>query len=314
MAFETLIERFPLVLTEAAVIERLAQNPCVTLDDHLFNAPLIYTPQGRRAIFALYRNYIGVALQAGLPMIVLTPTWRTGRDQVRAAGIASPLHHDAARFMRDLIRNLAPDQHPLFLGGLMGSQRDCYRPDLAPDEDAAERYHAWQVEKHSETDVDFLLAATLPSVAEACGLARALQVSEKPYLISFVINPQGCVLDGTKLAEAMDIIDHAANRKPPLGYMVNCAYPSFLDMASMPQAARDRLWGYQANASSKSQAALDGSATRQMDDIDDWAKRMAALHCQWGLKILGGCCGTGHQHLQRMVAGILTGDPGRKRG
>ena len=304
MEFQFFIESCPLVLTEAAVIERMAQDPRVALDDLLLNAPLIYSPEGRRAFYNLYRNYIGAALEAGLPMLLLTPTWRAGKDQVQAARVARPLHHDAVRFMRDLMRDLAPDQHPLFLGGLMGAQRDCYRPDLAPDEDAAERYHAWQVERLSETDVDFLLAATLPSVAEAKGLARALQVSDKPYMISFVINPQGCVLDGTKLAEAMDTIDRAAKRKPPLGYMVNCAYPSFLDMAALPKSARGRLWGYQANASSKSHAALDGSKRRQMDDIDDWAKRMAALHDQWGLKILGGCCGTGHEHLQRMVAEI----------
>lgn len=130
-------------------------------------------------------------------------------------------------------------------------------------------------------------------------------MSDKPYLVSFVINPQGRVLDGTKLADAIDTIDRAASRRPPLGYMVNCAYPSFLDMATLPQAVRDRLWGYQANASSKTPTALNGSRTRQMDDIGDWAKRMAALHRQWGVKILGGCCGTGHEHLQRMVATIF---------
>jgi methionine synthase I (cobalamin-dependent) len=42
-----------------------------------------------------------------------------------------------------------------------------------------------------------------------------------------------------------------------------------------------------------------------VDDIDDWTIRMATLHRQWGLKILGGCCGTGLEHLQRLVAEIL---------
>lgn len=307
MTFQAVIERSPLVLAEAAVIERLAQEPRISLDAQLFNAPLIYSPEGRRGFYTLYRAYIGVALQAGLPMMLLTPTWRAGRDQILAARLERPLHQDATRFMRNLIRDLAPEPHPVILGGLMGSQRDCYRPDLAPGEDVAERYHAWQVAQLAETDVDFLLAATLPSVAEAKGVARALQVCEKPYLISFVINSQGCVLDGTKLAEAIGAVDRAARRRPPLGYMVNCAYPSFLDMAALPQEARERLVGYQANASSKPHAALDGSATRHMDDLDDWAERMAALHLNWGLKILGGCCGTGHDHLQRMVAGILAG-------
>jgi S-methylmethionine-dependent homocysteine/selenocysteine methylase len=208
-----------------------------------------------------------------------------------------------------LIRDLVPDHHTVFLGGLMGSHQDCYRPDLAPDEDTAERYHIWQAAKLAEAGVDFLLAATLPSVMEAKGLARALQKIQIPYLISFVIDPQGRLLDGTQLAMAMEIIDHATDRRPPLGYMVNCAYPSFLDMAALPRGARERLWGYQANASSKPVEELDGSPKREMDDIDDWARRMATLHRQWGLKILGGCCGTDHEHLRHMISEIR--DPAR---
>ena len=304
MEFKSFMAAASLVLTEAAVIERMAKNPQVTLHTHLFNAPLIYSSVGRSAFYTLYRDDITIALSAGLPMLLQTPTWRAGRDQIQSSRLKSTLNSDAVRFMRELIRDLVPEQHPVFLGGLMGSQKDCYRPDLAPDENTAERYHTWQAAKLSEAGVDFLLAATLPSVMEAKGLARALQRNQTPYLISFVINPQGRVLDGTKLADAMEIIDCATDRHPPLGYMVNCAYPSFLDMAALPRGVRGRLWGYQANASSKPAKELDGSSTRQMDDINDWAKRMAVLHRQWGLKILGGCCGTDHEHLRHLICEI----------
>jgi homocysteine S-methyltransferase len=304
MDLNLLIKASPLVLTEAAVIERLAQDPHLQLHQHLFNAPLIYTDQGRQAFYALYRDYIDVALQANLPMLLQTPTWRTDHDRIRTAGWERPLHRDAVHFMRNLIRDLVPQAHPILLGGLMGSRRDCYRPERAPDAQEAERYHAWQVEKLSEAGIDFLLAATLPSVAEAKGLARAMRIGGQPYLISFVINQQGRILDGTKIAEAIRVIDRATGQDPPLGYMVNCAYPSFLDRAAVPPSARKRLVGYQANASSKPHGDLDGSPIRHMDDIDDWVKRMAALHRQWGLRILGGCCGTRAEHLQGLVAKI----------
>lgn len=304
MNVESFIESAPLILTEAAVIERMAQDPRLIMHPHLCNAPLIYTTEGRQAFYALYKSYFAVALQAGLPMMILSPTWRAGRDRIRAARIKKTLNHDAVAFMRELKDDLAPVQHHVFVGGLIGSKEDCYRPDLAPDEQAAERYHAWQVQQLAEAGVDFHLAATLPNVAEARGVARALKETGQPYFISFVINQKGLVLDGTKLAYAFDTIDRASGQHPPFGYMVNCAYPSFLDMTALPQGARDRLVGYQANASSKPHQDLDGSRVRQMDDIDDWAARMAALHRQWGLKILGGCCGTGSDHLQRLVARI----------
>ena len=304
MNVESLIESAPLILTEAAVIEPMTQDPRLEMHQQLFNAPLIYKSEGRQAFYDLYKNYLDVALQADLPMMIFSPTWRAGRDRIRAARIKRLLNHDAVVFMRELRDILAPVQHHVFVGGLIGSKEDCYRPDLAPDEHSAERYHAWQVQQLAEAGVDFQLAATLPNVAEARGVARALRETGQPYFISFVINQKGHVLDGTKLEDAIDTIDRAAGQHPPFGYMVNCAYPSFLDMTALPQGARERFMGYQANASSKPHQDLDGSHMRQMEDIDDWAARMARLHRQWGLKILGGCCGTGSDHLQRLVAKI----------
>ena len=37
------------------------------------------------------------------------------------------------------------------------------------------------------------------------------------------------------------------------------------------------------------------------DDVDAWAARMVALHRDHGLRILGGCCGTGRAHLEGIV-------------
>ena len=303
--FVSVVETSRLILTEAAVLERLEQDKAVILHEQLANAMLVYTPAGRQALHAIYHSYIEVAFQAGVPIMIHTPTWRAGRDRIRVSGVEKSLNRDAVDFMRGLRRELLPGRYPIYIGSLIGPQKDCYRPDLAPDENAAERYHAWQVNKLSEAGVDFQIAATLPSVPEAKGLARSLKATGQPYLLSFVINRHGCVLDGTELADAIRMIDRATSDRPPLGYMVNCAYPSFLDMFVLPEDARTRLLGYQANASSKTHADLDSSKARHMDDIYDWTTRMAALHRHWGLKILGGCCGTGPEHLRQLVGEIF---------
>jgi phosphoglycerate dehydrogenase-like enzyme len=59
--------------------------------------------------------------------------------------------------------------------------------------------HYWQAGKLADTGVDFLLAATLPAFSEATGLALALAATAKPYVLSFVVRPEGTMLDGTPL-------------------------------------------------------------------------------------------------------------------
>lgn len=141
----------------------------------------------------------------------------------------------------------------------------------------------------------------MPAVPEAMGLARATQLIPQPYFISFVIDREGYVLDGTKLSDAIEMVDRYSCDRSPLGYWINCGYPSFLVPAVMTSDVRQRLVGYQANASSKSHTDLDGCDAVCQDDINDWVARMASLYHRWGLKIMGGGCGTGLKHLRHLV-------------
>jgi S-methylmethionine-dependent homocysteine/selenocysteine methylase len=57
-------------------------------------------------------------------------------------------------------------------------------------------------------DVDFLLGATLPAVSEATGIAIAMAETNIPYIISFVINREGKILDGNSLRARVKITSH----------------------------------------------------------------------------------------------------------
>jgi S-methylmethionine-dependent homocysteine/selenocysteine methylase len=83
--------------------------------------------------------------------------------------------------------------------------------------------------------------------------------------------------------------------------MVNCAYPSFLSAAQQPATLYQRLIGYQANASSLDHCDLDGAADLVADSISDWGDLMLELNRTYGVQILGGCCGTGGEHLRYLV-------------
>jgi S-methylmethionine-dependent homocysteine/selenocysteine methylase len=134
-------------------------------------------------------------------------------------------------------------------------------------------------------------------VEEAIGIANAMAATGRPFVISFVIDRHGRVLDGSKLEAAIVQVDAAAERRP-LGFMVNCAHPSFLCASSQPSSVFDRLIGYQANASALDHADLDGAPDLHEDDLAAWGREMLTLNRRYGVRIVGGCCGTGVEHLE----------------
>lgn len=303
MNIETALAEHPLILTEAAVIESLRRSGSVQLHPHLENAPLIYEETGRQAISGLYRGFIEVAAGAGVPITLCTPTWRANRERIEQSGIETDLNGDAVAFLHRIRSGVGGWASSTFVGGLVGCRNDCYQPRQGLDEETAIAFHSWQIDRLAEAGVDFLLAATLPALPEAAGIARAMAGTGTPYIISFVIDRQGKLLDGSTLAEAFETIDSACEH-PPLGFMINCAYPSFLNAPSQSEAALDRLIGFQGNASSLDHAELDGATELHADDIRDWGRRMIEMNRTYGVKILGGCCGTTVAHLQYLTSDL----------
>ena len=96
--------------------------------------------------------------------------------------------------------------------------------------------------------------------------------------------------------ERINQIDLIVKHKP-IGYMINCAYPSFLNAAKQPPEIFQRLIGYVANASSLNHCDLDGSLTLKTETVEAWGKEMITLNKSHGIKVLGGCCGTDGNHI-----------------
>jgi S-methylmethionine-dependent homocysteine/selenocysteine methylase len=297
---EQLLQRNEFILAEAAVVEPLRRSGEVALHPRLLHAPLIYEPRGRQELEAIYRTYIEVAARGGLPILLGTPTWRANRERVEEAGLPNSVNADAVAFMKDLGADRASGGPPVKIGGVIGCRNDCYRPEQGLSAGEAESFHQWQIDQLAEAGADFLIAETLPNAAEASGIARAMAKTGTPYFISFVIDRQGRVLGGADLLDAVHRVDDAAP-DAPLGQMVNCAHPSFLRAEEQPVELFDRLLGYLANASSLDHCELDGAELLQADDVAEWGEQMLRFNRRHGVKILGGCCGTGVAHLEYLV-------------
>lgn len=292
-----------LILAEAALVERLRRSDRVALHPRLVHALLLYDKTGEKELSRILDEYISIAHKAGVPIVIATPTWRANKERLSEIELPCDVNKDAVDFLKQLRNNWSSWQENIVIGGLIGCRHDCYKPAEGLSSQDAYDFHSWQVNKLAEAGVDFLIAETLPAVPEATGIAHAMSKTGIVYIISFVINQNGRILDGNTLEQAFDEIDSVCD-PAPTGFMINCSYPSFLNADKQSESIFSRLIGFIANASSLDQTALDGATTLAADDISDWGNRMIELNIRYGVRILGGCCGTDAQHLQYIVDNV----------
>ena len=299
MGIRELVAHHELILAEGAVIEALRRSRGIALHPRLENALLVYDTSGKQALTHIYNEYIAVASRAGIPIMICAPTWRANKERLAESHESRNVNKDAVAFMKQLQSTHAWQEH-ILIGAVTGCKNDAYKPDEGLTVKEAYDFHSWQLDTLAVTGVDFLIAETLPAVPEAVGIARAMSQTGIPYFIGMVIDPHGFILDGSTLGHAIDQIDTRCD-PPPIGYVISCSYPSFLHPERLSESVLSRLVGYLANASSRSQTDLDGAACIEVDDIRDWGNRMIELNTRYGVKILGGCCGTDARHLQYIV-------------
>ena len=269
---ESRFARGELFLTEAAVVERMRREFLIPADDHVEYGGAIYDEQGRAALREIYGGYLDVARRHGMPLLLTSSTRRCNPERVAASRFAERnVMQDWMTFLREL-RDERGDE--LFVGGLLGACGDAYRPQGSLSHPDARAFHRAQCAAFAEAGADFLLAATLPALSEARGLAEAMNETGLPFIVSFVVERTGLLLDGTPLCAAVTAIDDVS---PPLCYMVNCVHPSNVLAALASDVNRDqpslsRVKGIQGNTSTLSPGELDDSAELQCDGADSLAK------------------------------------------
>ncbi len=297
------------ILAEGAVIERLRRNPAVRLDPEILHAGLVLKKSGRTALERIYREYFDIGRKHNLPIMTFTPTWRANPERMSKSGASTTdLNGECAQFLRRIRSEYGPYERQILVGGLIGCRGDAYDPKDALLADEAREFHKEQIGRLAAAGVEFLCAATLPAMSEAHGIAQAMASSGLPFIISFITTPGGTLLDETPLSEAVAVID-ANVSPPPLAYMVNCVHPLNFrsgferELRRTPSLSR-RVIGLQANTSALSPRELDGRPVLDEEDPDRFASAMLALRVDFGLKILGGCCGTDGRHIEALAGNL----------
>jgi len=313
LSFEDVVSECPLMIAEGAVTERIRRESPFGLDPHLAHAGFVYKPVKRKFLKEIYGQYIDSVRPYDLPMVVFTPTWRANIERLRMASLSHrDVNADCFDFLSEIRKEYGEYSRRIFIGGLIGCKGDSYKAEEALTDANSVVFHRYQVESLSNAGVDFLFGSTLPSVTEAMGIARAMASAGTPYILSFVVRPNGTLLDETSLNDAISTID-ALNEQRPLGYMVNCVHPTVFQSAisnedNASDLVRKRMLGLQANTSLRRPEELDGLEELETEEPDNFADMMVRVHLSLGSRILGGCCGTDDRHIRALVKKLCIGN------
>ena len=287
------------ILMEGALGERLKREYGLKIDDTIAMANLIYDEKGAAALVNIWEEYMEIARKYKLPFMATTPTRRANQERTVKAGYTEKIIFDNVRFLREIQGRSKLD---MYVGGLMGCKGDAYTGEGALSEYEAHEFHRWTVEQFHKAGVDFLYAGIMPVLSECIGLAKAIDDTGLPYIISFTIQQDGRLIDGTTIAQAIQCID-ANTKNKPVCYMTNCVHPSIVLKAlthsfnDIP-AIKERFRGIQANTSPLSYMELDHSADLKCSEPEEFAAEMLKLSRIGNFQIWGGCCGTDNRHME----------------
>lgn len=293
------------VLVEGAIVERLKSEFNIPSDPYINYGGAVY--DHAPILEKIYRQYIEIGREHNLPMVLMTSTRRSHESSIaKSAYTGKTIIADNCKFVDEIRNSYGEYSKSIKIGGIMGCVGDAYSAIESLGELDAYNYHKKQ--SHQFTHVDFLFAAIMPEINEAIGMARAMAETEKPYMISFMLRKDGCLLDGTTLVDAIGIIDSKVDPKP-LAYMTNCIHPAnLLEALEKDFNANNenlkRFIGIQANASRLSPEELDDNPILQQDNFDVMSDLMIELYEKFELKLLGGCCGTSDHYISTLAKRI----------
>ncbi|HKC28390.1 MAG TPA: homocysteine S-methyltransferase family protein [Jatrophihabitans sp.] len=263
--------------------------------------PLLESEDGRTVLRDYFEPYLAAADERKLAFVLDTPTWRANPDWGAQLGYDRAALAAANRRAVDFARELAANRPHIVVEGVLGPRGDGYVVGDAMNAEEAEDYHGWQIGVLHAAGVDHVTAVTLTYPAEAIGVVRAAAAHGAPVVISFTVETDGRLPDGTPLATAITAVDDATNGVAEF-FMVNCAHPTHIVPALTGSPALARIGGLRVNASRMSHAELDASEELDQGDPVALGRDHAALHDQLPhIQVLGGCCGTDHRHVIEIV-------------
>ena len=266
--------------------------------------PLLDSTAGREWLTEYFDFYADIASSRDAALIVDTPTWRANADWGPGLGYErdalAEINERSVAFARS-IGERWPDV-PTFVNGVIGPRGDGYVVGATMTASEAATYHSLQARAFAGAAADLVTAVTMTYVDEAIGVVRACTDAGIPVAIGFTTETDGRLPSGDELGAAIESVDAATDGAAEY-FMVNCAHPShFADALAAGTPWLDRVQAVRANASRMSHAELDEAEELDRGDIAEFAADYLELReLLPQLRIVGGCCGTDHEHIDAIA-------------
>jgi S-methylmethionine-dependent homocysteine/selenocysteine methylase len=248
--------------------------------------------------------------------MIMTPTRKVNSVSMSKSRFQNKnLISDACSYLNRIRDSYGLYSENILIGGLLGCKGDAYSGVKNLGIEESYIFHQQQTIQFQKEKTDFLFAGIMPEINETIGMAKAMSETNLPYIISFMIRKDGCLIDGTLISDAIKTIDEQVCFKP-VCYMVNCIHPSNLIEALNNEKNKrstqlSRISGLQANASILSPEELNNCNILQQDDFEKIIEEMLILQQHYGFKIFGGCCGTNDEFIEKLsgkITGIVQND------
>jgi S-methylmethionine-dependent homocysteine/selenocysteine methylase len=206
----------------------------------------------------------------------------------------------------DIREALGEETGPIVISAAIGPRGDAYEPARLMSPDEAQEYHSEQIGTLAATAADLVTALTMTHAAEAIGIVQAARVADIPVVVSFTVETDGALPDGSPLSAAIAAVD-LATRCHPVYYGINCAHPvHFAGALDADEEWTARLQMIRANASRLSHVELDNASELDEGHPEELGDAYAEICSRFPqFNVLGGCCGTDVRHLQAIARACL---------
>jgi S-methylmethionine-dependent homocysteine/selenocysteine methylase len=287
---ELLRRKYPVILDGAMGTE--LGNRGVDISVPLWSArALITSPQ---IVLQIHREYCAAGAD-----IITTNTFRTTGRTFRRAGVLDrslELTGKAVQLARQACSEVTGKT--VLVAGSIAPLEDCYRPDLVPGDRSLRVEHVEQAYRLAAAGVDFLLCETMGTLREAFVACEEARRTGLEVIVSLLCRADGSLYGGGTLDDAVTVLE-------PLGlsaFLLNCIPAR--SIAPLIESLR-RLTDLPVGAYGNT--GIQGREQEEEFVPDVGPEEYAALAQDWvqrGATIVGGCCGTGPQHIW-MLSGPL---------
>jgi homocysteine S-methyltransferase len=178
-----------------------------------------------------------------------------------------------------------------FVAGSMAPLEDSYSLETPLPRDEYLREHLEMAHNLAAAGVDLLLIETMKDIVEGEAAAEAALSTELPFGVSFICRPDGRLLSGESIADAIKAIEPHR----PSFFGINCTPASSLHVAldELHSATKLPIAVY-ANPGHTENYVTWGETDAAHPDAyaryaEDWIKR--------GAHLVGGCCDTRPEHI-----------------